>query len=155
MSGLHPVDAVVMVIYLLGITALGVWMARRVRNLRDFFMPRRFGKAMMITHAFGTGTASDQAVIVTSATFRFGLSGIWYQWMWLPATPFYWLIAPIMRRFRAVTTADVLRLRYDTSVAVLFAIVGIVSLAIKIGLMLKGSAALVDAGTGGWVDSDL
>ncbi len=155
MIGLHPVDAVVLVVYLLGITLLGIWMARRVHNVRDFFMPRRFGKAMMITHAFGTGTASDQAVIVASATFMRGLSGIWYQWLWLPATPFYWLIAPIMRRFRAVTTADVLTLRYDYSVAVLFAIVGIINMSIKIGVMLKGSAALVDAGTGGMVDTNL
>jgi len=42
----------------------------------------------MIMHAFGTGTASDQAVTVASATFRGGLSGIWYQWLWLFATPF-------------------------------------------------------------------
>ena len=81
-------------------------------------------KGMMIMHAFGTGTASDQAVTVSSATFRSGISGIWYQWLWLFVTPFYWLIAPIFRRFRAITTADVYELRYDRSVAVLFALVG-------------------------------
>lgn len=154
MSGLHPVDGVVLVSYLLGITALGVWMARRVHTADDFFMPRRFGKAMMITHAFGTGTASDQAVVVASQTFQSGLSGIWWQWLWLPATPFYWLIAPIMRRLRAVTTADVYTLRYDRSVAVLFAVVGVVGLSVKIGLLLKGSSELVDAGTGGLISAN-
>ena len=68
MAGLHPVDLVVLLIYLLGITGLGIWMARHVKTVNDFFMPRRFGKAMMITNAFGTGTASDQAVVVASAT---------------------------------------------------------------------------------------
>ena len=97
------VDAIVLVGYLLGITALGIWMARRVHNSSDFFMPRRFGKATMIMHAFGSGTASDQAVAVVSGTFKYGVAGIWLQWQWLFATPFYWLIAPIMRRFRAVT----------------------------------------------------
>ena len=155
MSGLHPLDGAVLVAYLLGITALGVWMARRVHNVRDFFMPRRFGKAMMITHAFGTGTASDQAALVASGTFTRGLSGIWYQWMWLFCTPFYWLIAPIMRRLRAVTTADVFSLRYDRSVGVLFAVVGIVNLSVKIGVVLKVSATLVDACTGGMVDTNL
>ena len=95
MQGLHPVDITVIVLYLVGITGLGIWMARRVKHVSDFFMPRRFGKGMMIMHAFGTGTASDQAVTVASATFRGGLSGIWYQWLWLFVTPFYWLIAPI------------------------------------------------------------
>ncbi len=154
MSGLHPIDGAVVVLYLTGITALGMAMAHRVRNLDDFFMPRRFGKAMMMTHAFGTGTASDQAVTVAAETFRSGLSGIWWQWIWLPATPFYWLIAPVMRRFRAVTTADVYALRYDGSVAVLFAVVGIAGLSVKIGLMLKGSSALVDSCTGGLIDAN-
>ena len=152
---LHPVDAVVLVVYLIGITCLGSWMGRRIGNAADYFMPRRFGKATMIMHAFGTGTASDQAVSVAAATAKNGLSGIWFQWMWLFSTPFYWLIAPIMRRFRAVTTADVYELRYDRSVAMLFAAVGIASMAVKIGLMLKGAGALIESGTGGLIDGDL
>jgi len=155
MTGLHSLDIVVLIAYLLGITVLGIWAGRWVRSLSDFFMPRRFGKTMMITHAFGTGTAADQAVVVASGTFREGLSGIWYQWMWLFSTPFYWLIAPIMRRFRAVTTADVYALRYDRSVAVLFAAVGIANLSVKMGLMLKGAGALVDSCTGGLVNANL
>jgi Na+/proline symporter len=149
--GLHVADLVVLAVYLLGITALGIWMARRVRNIGDFFMPRRFGKAMMITHAFGTGTHSDQAVSVASKTFSTGLSGIWYQWLWLFATPFYWLIAPLMRRFRAITTADVFEARYDRGVAMLFAVIGTFQLMFNIGVMLKGSGAVVTATTGGQV----
>ena len=64
MTGLHPIDLFVLVSYLFGITVLGIWMARRVHDSGDFFMPRRFGKTMMVMHAFGTGTASDQAVTV-------------------------------------------------------------------------------------------
>jgi Na+/proline symporter len=70
-------------------------------------------------------------------------------------TPFYWLIAPIFRRLRANTTADVYRLRFGFSVSVLFAIVGIIGLAVKIGLMLKGAGALIDAGTNGTVSSSI
>jgi len=151
MFGLHVVDLIVLAVYLLGITVLGVWMARRVRSLGDFFMPRRFGKVMMATHAFGTGTHSDQAVSVASKTFTSGLSGIWYQWLWLFATPFYWLIAPIMRRFRAITTADVFEARYDRSVGMLYAVVGIGQLMFSVGVMLKGSSAVIAASTGGAV----
>jgi Na+/proline symporter len=154
-AGMRWIDLVVMVAYLLGVATLGAWTVRKVRGLSDFLMPRRFGTAMMIMHAFGTGTSSDQAVVVASATFKYGLSGIWYQWMWLFATPFYWLIAPIMRRFRAVTTADVLRLRYDQSIAVLFALVGMANMALKIGVLLKGSGALIDACTGGTINANL
>ncbi len=87
--GMHFVDVLVLVVYLVGITAVGIWMARRVHTLGDFFMPRRFGKGMMIFHAFGTGTHSDQAVSVAAKSYTNGLSGIWYQWLWLFCTPFY------------------------------------------------------------------
>ena len=154
MYGLHPADWTALVVYLIGITTLGVWTARQVKSSSDFFMPRRFGKPMMITFAFGTGTSSDQAVSVASRTMTNGLSAIWWQWLWLPATPFYWVIAPIMRRMRAITTADVYKLRYDQSVALLFALVGILSLSAKIGLLLKGSGAMIDSCTGGFIDAN-
>lgn len=153
MGSLTAIDLVVIGLYLAGVTALGIWVGRRVQATGEFFMPRRFGKGMMMMHAFGTGTASDQAVVVASGTFRNGLSGIWFQWLWLFNTPFYWLIAPIFRRLRATTTADVYRLRFGASVSVLFAIVGVLGLTVKIGLMLKGAGALIDAGTDGAVPS--
>ena len=140
-------DIVCLVLYLVLITGLGVYAARLVRGMSDYFMPRRFGKVMMITHAFGTGTHSDQAVSVASKTFTNGLSGIWYQWLWLFATPFYWLIAPVMRRFRAITTGDVFAARYDRSVAGLFAVIGMLQLSVNIGVMLKGSGAVIEAST--------
>ena len=143
MFGLHTADIVVLVAYLVGIIAIGIGAARFVKNMGDYFMPRSFGKGMLIMHAFGTGTHSDQAVGVASKTFTSGLSGIWYQWLWLFCTPFYWLIAPIMRRFRAITVADVFTVRYHQSVGMLFAVVGMFNLMVNIGVMLKGSSAVV------------
>lgn len=145
---MQSADIAVLILYLVGITLLGAWMVRRVKSLAEFIMPRRFGKAMMIMHTFGTGTHSDQAVGVAAKTYTNGLSGIWYQWLWLFPTPFYWLIAPIMRRFRANTTADVFEARYDKSVAVLFALVGMFQLSTNIGLMLRGSGEVVSAALG-------
>ena len=123
-SPLPWVDVCVIAFYLIGITWLGLSLGKKLQQGADYFMPRRFGKGMMMMHAIGTRTASDQAVVVASGTFRQGLSGIWYQWLWLFNTPFYWLLAPIFRRFRATTTADVYALRFGQSVAVLFALVG-------------------------------
>src|SRR3954451_25299600 len=153
MYGLPAADAAVLLVYLLGTTALGVWAGRRSRTVSEYFMPRKFSKPVMTMYAFGTGTASDQAVLVASATFKDGLSGIWHQWLWLFATPFYWMIAPIMRRFRAITTADVYELRFDRGVANLFAVIGIASMTIKMGLLLKGSGALLEGCTDGRMDA--
>ena len=152
--GLHTADICVLVLYLIGITVIGVWAARRIKNSGDFFMPRKFGKAMMIMFSFGSGTHSDQAVSVASKSFTNGLSGIWYQWLWLPVTPFYWLIAPIFRRFRAITTADVFEARFSPSVAMLYAFVGMLSLMVNIGVMLKGSSEVISASTGGLLSAN-
>jgi len=148
-------DIAVLAVYLVGITVLGAWMARRVKSVAEFVMPRRFGKAMMIMHTFGTGTHSDQAVTVASKTFTNGLSGIWYQWLYLFTTPFYWVIAPVMRRFRANTTADVFEARYGGSVAMLFAVVGMAQLATNIGMMIRVSAEMIAAIVGGWASVEV
>ena len=145
---LHLADFIVLALYFLGVMVMGLWMARRINNFSEFVMPRRFGKVMMMMHTFGTGTHSDQAVAVAAKTYSNGLSGIWYQWLWLFATPFYWLIAPMMRRFRALTTADVFEARYDRSVSMLYAVVSLGNFVVSIGIMLKGSSAVIDACTG-------
>jgi Na+/proline symporter len=155
MLGLHIADIVVLVLYFIAITLIGAWASRRVKTMGDFFMPRKFGKVMLTTHAFGTGTHSDQAVGVASKTFTSGLAGIWYQWLWLFCTPFYWLIAPLMRRFRAITVSDVFVARYGKSVGMLFAVVGTFQLMFNIGVMLKGSGAVISASLGGNVSPEI
>ena len=155
MFNLHPADIATLSLYLIGVTVLGVLAARKVKSLSDFVMPRKFGKAFMLMHGFGTSTHSDQAVSVVSKTFTNGLSGIWYQWMWLFATPFFWLIGPMMRRFRALTTADVFEARYDRSVSVLYSILGLGKFMVNIGLMLKGSSVIIGAATDGALSPNL
>ena len=155
MHGLHVADIIVLGGYLVGVAFIGIWAGRRIHLSADFFMPRRFGKLMMVMFSFGSGTHSDQAVGVAAKSYMSGLSGIWYQWLWLPVTPFYWLIAPIMRRFRAITTANVFEARYSLSVAMLYAFVGMLNLSVNIGIMLKGSSEVISASTGGLLSADL
>jgi len=152
--GLHTADYLVLLLYFIIITIIGIWSARKLRDSNDFFMPRKFGKLMMAMFSFGTGTHSDQAVSVAAKSFTNGLSGIWYQWLWLPVTPFYWLIAPIFRRFRAVTTANVFEARFDGSVSALYAFIGVLNLSVNIGIMLKGAGAVISASTGQLVSSN-
>jgi len=153
--GLHIADIFVLLLYLLGLVAIGIWSAKKIKTSADFFMPRRFGKVMMVMFSFGAGTHSDQAVSVASKSFTNGLSGIWYQWLWLPVTPFYWLIASVFRRFRAITTADVFKARFNQSVAMLYAVVGIFILMVTTGVMLKGSGEVISASTGGLLSANL
>ena len=138
------IDWVVVAAYLIGVTLLGTSAARRVKTSSNFFISdRQSGKLLMTFFSFGTGTNTDQAIGVASKTYTVGASGIWYQWLWLFSTPFYWLLAPLFRRMRAVTTSDYLLIRYGRSVAVLFAVVGMFQLSVNIGVVLKATAALI------------
>jgi len=156
MLGLKLVDWAVIFVYLVGITLIGIWAVRKVRSSTSFFIgDRKFGKLMMAFFMFGSGTHSDQAVSVASKTYQTGASGIWYQWLWLFVTPFFWLIAPFFRRMRAVTTGDYFEVRYGRSVSGLYAAMGILPLLIAIGVMLKGSGELVEAVSGKAISSEL
>jgi len=152
--GLSWVNWGVIAAYLLVITVLGLFAVRRVKDAASFFISdRKSGKLMMIFYTFGTGTHSDQAVTVAAKTYRTGASGIWYQWLWLFSTPFYWVLAPVFRRMRAVTTADFFHARYGPSVGLLYALVGMVQLMVNIGVMLKGSGEMITAVSGGTIPS--
>jgi len=140
--------------YLVGITVLGLWTRKKVKDTTDFFIGgRRFGKAMMVFFSFGAGTNGNQAVGVAAKTYSNGLSGIWYQWLWLFATPFYWVIAPAFRRMRATTTGDFFEYRYSARTAALYSFVGILIHISNIGLMLLATGAVVEAISGGAIPS--
>jgi len=152
--GLPLGDWLVIAAYLAGITVIGTWAVRRVTSAATFFISdRRFGKVLMMFFNFGTGTHSDQAVSVAAKTYRAGASGIWYQLLWIFSTPFYWLIAPLFRRMRAITTADYFEARYDPGVGVLYAVTAILNLIVNIGVMLKGSSEMIEAITGGRINA--
>ena len=153
MLGLGGWDWAALFVYFLGIMALGIWTARKVSDTSDFFIGgRRFGKTMMVFFSFGAGTSGNDAVGVSSKTYVEGMSGIWFQWLWLFCTPFYWLIAPLFRRMRALTTGDYFEQRYDSSVAALYTIVGILLLTVNIGVVQLGASSMIEAATGGAIN---
>jgi SSS family transporter len=156
MLGVNWLDWLVIVGYLVGITFIGIWAAKKVKSAASFFISdRKFGKVMMTFFMFGAGTHSDQAVSVAAKTYRAGASGIWYQWLWLFCTPFFWLIAPFFRKMRAVTTGDYFEARYGRSVGLLYALTAMLQLMVNIGVMLKGSSAMITAVSGGAINAEL
>jgi Na+/proline symporter len=154
-AGFKLIDAAMIAAYFGAVLAIGFWSARRVKSERDFFLGgRRFGKGLLVMHWLCTGTHSEMAVQVAGATARVGLGGIWYQWMWLFSTPFYWLIAPVTRRLRVTTTADFFRIRYGRSLEILYAVVALAYLALSIALLLRGAGAAISGATGGVIATE-
>jgi uncharacterized SAM-binding protein YcdF (DUF218 family) len=73
---------------LAGMVVVGTVLSRMVRTEDDFFMGgRRYGKVLMTFFSFASATSSEEAVSVTAGTWRAGLAGIWWAFLWLWATP--------------------------------------------------------------------
>lgn len=144
--GLAYEDWMVVAGYVVMIVILGWWFKRKVRTGGDYFMAGRKGnKIMMIANALGAGTHTDQAIVVAGATYKIGLAGIWYQWVYLFVTPFFWLLTPIYRRMRYVTTADFYEQRFGSKLAVAYVGMAMLYFAMDLGLILKGTATALEA----------
>jgi Na+/proline symporter len=152
---LKLIDLAAIVGYFAAVMALGFWVSRRVKNETDFFLGgRKFGKGLLVMHWLCTGTHSDMAVQVAGASARVGLGGIWYQWMWLFSTPFYWLIAPVTRRLRVITTGDFFRIRYGRGLEMMYSLVALAYVALSIALLLRGAGAAISGATGGEIPTE-
>src|SRR6266536_4698130 len=115
-------DILIIATYLLAVLGLGVYQAIKIRTSGDYYAGgRKFNKFYLMMHALGTASHADEPVSVIGGAYEKGLSGIWYTYLYLPLTPIFWLLAPYIRRTRFVTMADFFRVRYDQSLAVLYA----------------------------------
>ncbi len=144
------VDVIVVVVYLLGMAVLGIWQAAKIKSSGDYFAGgRKFSKFMMAMHALGTGTHADDPVGVTGSALQRGMSGIWWTFCYLFATPIYWIVAPLFRRSRYLTTADFFEERYSSGFSVLYTLLGILTFSVNTGMMLRATATIADGLSGG------
>jgi len=136
--GLHYAIWIVLILYFVGMLLMGWWSKRGIHNQEGYLLGnRKFGWPMMVMHAFGAGTHPGNVAGVMSQGVVSGASGIWVSWMWLFGTPFYWIIAPIIRRMRCLTMADFFRERFGRSASVLYIIVAAVGMIVFLaGVML-------------------
>jgi len=119
--GLHYSIWIVLVLYFAGMLLMGWWSKRGAHSQEGYLLGnRQFGWPMMVMHAFGAGTHPGNVAGVMSESVVSGASGIWISWMWLFGTPFYWIIAPIVRRMRCLTMADFFEQRFGKSASILY-----------------------------------
>ena len=122
--GLHYAIWIVLVLYFAGMLLMGWWSKRGTHSQEGYLLGnRQFGVPMMVMHAFGAGTHPGNVAGVMSEAVVSGASSIWVSWMWLFGTPFYWIIAPIIRRMRCLTLADFFQERFGKAASVLYIIV--------------------------------
>ncbi len=142
--GLHFSIWIVVVVYLAAMLFLGWWCKRGIHDREGFLLGnRQFGVPMMVMHAFGAGTHPGDVAGVTSGTVRGGGSGIWLSWMWMFGTPFYWLIAPIVRRMRCLTMADYFEERFSRPASALYVIIATVGMTVATASILLATTRTV------------
>ncbi len=142
--GLHYAIWIVLVIYLLGMLMLGWFSKRRANSQEGYLLGNRgFGWLSMVMHAFGAGTHPGNAAGVVAATVKGGASGVWISWMWLFGTPFYWLIAPVVRRMRYLTMADFYEKRFGKAATLLYIAVASVGMTVFLGGVMLATTRTV------------
>lgn len=156
--GLHPAIWIVLTVYFAAMILMG-WVARkRIHDQNSYLLGERaFGVWYMIMHAFGAGTNPGDVAGTVSRSVGRGASGIWVSWMWLFGTPFYWIIAPIVRRLRAVTMADYFEQRYGGYSSVLYVLLATVGMTMCLASVLLATTRTVQGmmGKAGGPDADL
>ncbi len=142
--GLHYAIWIVLVLYFVGMLLMGWWSKRSIRSQEGYLLGnRRFGVPMMVMHAFGAGTHPGNVAGVMSQAVVSGASSIWVSWMWMFGTPFYWIIAPIVRRMRCLTMADFFRERFGRAASVLYIIVAAVGMTVFLAGVLLATTRTV------------
>jgi Na+/proline symporter len=149
--GLTILDLSILLGYFLIVTAIGLAAALLIKGREDFLMGgRRFGKVMTAMFTFASGTHADSAVGVASQCYKIrSLAGFWYMGVMIFTLPIYWLVSPIFRRARMMTTADFFERRFGRGFMLLYAIFALFTMIGISSVGLYGSAKLVESLTGG------
>jgi len=143
-------DWAVLVGYLVAITAIGLIVGYCVRRSAEYFLGgRRFGSWVMISQSFTVGTHAEMPVALAGAVYGIGASAIWYQWKNLFITPLYWVMAPVFRRVRRTTMAELMEDRYGPFMGAIYIVFAVCFFVIETGGLLKCAGKVISQATGG------
>lgn len=153
----HPVDILVILLYLGFVLGLGYRASRHTQKSQEgyFLAGRKLGKLYQFLLNFGNSTDSNGAVSTASLVYQQGVSGVWLGFQLIFLNPYYWFMNSWFRRVRLVTTADLFADRLGSrglasfyalfqSVSAMFVIIGfgnLVTYKITAALVVKSEAA--------------
>ena len=134
MSGIHPLDILAILAYLVAVIYLGKRGSKHTGDEEGFFLAgRSLGKAYQFFLNFGNATDANGAVSTASLVYQKGVSGVWLALQTLFMNPYYWFMNLWFRRVRLITMADLFEDRFGTrSLARFYAIFQVVATVIVI-----------------------
>jgi SSS family solute:Na+ symporter len=149
---LSPIDLVIIVLYLAGITALGLWASRGIRSSRDYFLA---GKSLPWWMAAMSLVVSDigakDMVGLAGDAYRYGIVMMNFDFVGctLPVLLAAFLFMPFFWSSDVYTIPEYLGRRYDVRVRTFFAMVWSLFMVGTIATILVSAAAMFE-GLLGW-----
>ena len=143
--GIHWLDFAIVIVYFGIVLYIGIYQGvKRTKSLGDFFIAGgKWGSLVSFIFIFASAIAGNEAVVVGGQAYESGLSGVWYWWSFLFATPVYYLFATYFRRSRVFNISEFLEMRYDRHVSSLYSIVATVICILFIGMILLAIAKVM------------
>ncbi|BET66854.1 hypothetical protein ASA1KI_17720 [Opitutales bacterium ASA1] len=107
MPSFHPLDYLVIFVYLAGVVVLGKIAAKHAQNQEGYFLAgRKLGRLYQFFLNFGNATDANGAVSTASIVYQQGVSGVWLAFQMIFLNPYYWFMNAWFRRVRLTTMAD-------------------------------------------------
>jgi len=143
--GIHWLDFGIVMIYFAIILYIGVFVGgKRTKTLGDFFVAGgKWGPVVSFIFIFASAIAGNEAVVVGGQAYESGLSGVWYWWSFLFATPVYFLFATYFRRARVYNISEFFEMRYDRYSSSLYSIVAGIICIMFVGMIVLANAKIL------------
>ena len=153
-EGLHPVDYALVALYLAATMGLGLWIGRRQRTSRDFFLAgRRLPWWAIGMSLVATDIGATDVIGVGGAAYRYGLAVANFEWIGcVPAMVVGALVfIPLFWRSGAYTVPEFIELRFNGATRSVLAACWFVFMACNVGILLLASARMLHGLFGGSV----
>jgi SSS family solute:Na+ symporter len=155
------IHLLLLIVYSIGVIALGLWAARLVHESKDFFVGgRSLGSGLIFSSMLAANIGAGSTVGAAGLAYQDGISAWWWVGSaGLASTIFATIVAPKLWRLARAndfyTTGDYLEYRYGPGVrAVVAMIICLGSLTLLAGQLIAGAAILnVVVGIPRWAGS--
>ncbi len=143
--GIHWFDLTIVMVYFAIILYVGVFQGgRRTRTLGDFYVAGgKWGPVVSFIFIFASAIAGNEAVVVGGQAYESGLSGVWYWWSFLFATPVYFLFCTYFRRARVYNMSEFFEMRYDRYSSAIYSVVAGAICTLFVGMVVLANAKIL------------
>jgi len=121
LGSLHPLDLLIVVLYLATVVYIGKRAAKGNNSEEGFFLAgRKLGKLYQFFLNFGNATEPQGAVSTASFVYQQGAPGAWLSFQTVFMNPYFWFMNVWFRRVRLTTLSDLFENRYASRKLSLF-----------------------------------